>query len=235
MTCNTQTVILKCMLQTIWMYNPPRKNYGTTYTVIFQQFPGKNSRELTTCSAGILSTYGQEGNNVSISCSTGKFLITLSKGYHYETSCSSLHWWLTLPRRGIQCIEGCCFPVKQEMTHPVLSKLTNKAPIHFKLNQHVNMGQTRPAELMMHFAKPVWICSVWIILCNILLMEPKQIFIHASPAFCPSLIKLDQDSLILLMWHSLISALLNRAWNFILFFPWPGSEKGSIYFLAPLF
>jgi hypothetical protein len=46
----------------------------------FKQFPGKNSRELTTmCSAGTLSAFGQEGNIFSICCSTGEFLLDFVK------------------------------------------------------------------------------------------------------------------------------------------------------------
>jgi hypothetical protein len=45
-----------------------------------QQFLGKNSRELTTtCFAGTLSAFGQEGNIFSICYSTGEFLLHFMK------------------------------------------------------------------------------------------------------------------------------------------------------------
>jgi hypothetical protein len=39
---------------------------------------GKNARELT-CSSGIPSAFGQDGNILSISCRTGEFLLDLQK------------------------------------------------------------------------------------------------------------------------------------------------------------
>jgi hypothetical protein len=61
-------------IPTLW------ENQDTTSAARFQQFPGKNSRELTTtCSAGTLSAFGQEGNIFSICCSTGEFLLGFLK------------------------------------------------------------------------------------------------------------------------------------------------------------
>ena len=56
-------------VSTLW------KNVETTNAARFQQFPGKNTRELTTCSTGIEGASGQEGNNFSICCGIGEFLL----------------------------------------------------------------------------------------------------------------------------------------------------------------
>jgi hypothetical protein len=63
---------MKCMEQipTLW------QDQETTSATRFQQFPGKNSRELTPmCSAHTLCAFGQEGNILSICCSTVEFLL----------------------------------------------------------------------------------------------------------------------------------------------------------------
>jgi hypothetical protein len=69
---------MKCIkrIPTFW------KNKETTSAARFQQFAGKNYRELTTTrSAGTLSAFGQEGNIFSICCSTGEFLLRFLKVY----------------------------------------------------------------------------------------------------------------------------------------------------------
>jgi hypothetical protein len=67
------------------------KNLETTNAARFQQFPGKNSRELTTCSAGIVSAAGQEGNNYSICCGIDEFLLDFQKVIIIANLCSTLH------------------------------------------------------------------------------------------------------------------------------------------------
>jgi len=57
-------------IPTLW------QDQETTSATRFQQFPGKNSRELTPmCSAHTLCAFGQEGNILSICCSTVEFLL----------------------------------------------------------------------------------------------------------------------------------------------------------------
>jgi hypothetical protein len=66
---------IKCIGQicTLW------RNKETTSGVRFQQLPGMKSRASTTCFAGILTAFGQEGNIVSTCCSTGEFLLDFLK------------------------------------------------------------------------------------------------------------------------------------------------------------
>jgi hypothetical protein len=48
-----------------------------TSTMRLEQFPGKNSRELTpACSSGTLSAFCQDSNIFSICCSSGEFYFT---------------------------------------------------------------------------------------------------------------------------------------------------------------
>lgn len=78
---------------TIW------KKLETIMAARFQHDPVKNSRELTTtCFAGILSASGQEGNNFSIYCGIGEFLLDFRKYIIIANVCSSLHRLLPLLR-----------------------------------------------------------------------------------------------------------------------------------------
>jgi hypothetical protein len=94
----------------------------------FQQFPGKNSIELTPVySAGTMSVFGQEGSIFSICCSTGEFLLHFLKviltviAYRRAKAaftdcylCRDAVGWGLAGRP-----HGQCFLVKQEVVHSV--------------------------------------------------------------------------------------------------------------------
>lgn len=87
--------------------SPHAGRLKTTYTTRLQQFSGMEPTELTTtCSAGIVSAFGQDVN-----C------------HHCGILCWHPQLLLPLPIRGIGSnatgASGCLFLVKEEMVHPV--------------------------------------------------------------------------------------------------------------------
>jgi hypothetical protein len=91
-------------------------NQETIYTTRFQQFVGRNSGELLLCFTGMLSAFGQDGNILSLCCSTGEFLlqyITLCKGCSH---CGSL----SLRLASDVTITCCCWCIALATCIPLL-------------------------------------------------------------------------------------------------------------------